>query len=199
MQKNEELMLKYLADLMSEKEKADFEKLLETSEQLKESFQNIQKALKEFSEIRDFKTDERYFSSLLPKIYKRIEKNRNYDFVKKISYVIPAILTAVFIIISLPSSEKFNDKLEQFTKELVNYYESRDSIPPDLNEQLYLYQRAINSFDAGFLEDEPLPKDYINKYLPLIFEETQEIENMPEEDLQILYANLNKFNYSVGD
>ncbi|MCX7797337.1 MAG: hypothetical protein N2249_01795 [Melioribacter sp.] len=196
MKKSEELILKYLADLMNDKEKEEFEKELETSLELRNSFESINKIINEFSEIKNFNLDDRYFATLLPKVHDRLDKKTKFPFARKLSYVIPAAIAAILIITLLPSSQKFDERLGKVTQELINYYTSNDSLPVDIDDQLFVYQKN-NNFEIGFLEEEPLPKDYINKYLPVIFEEAQNIEivDLPEEDLQALYINLTKFNY----
>ena len=195
MKRNEDLILKYLSDLMKEKEKAEFENKLKSSDELRKDFEKTLSLINQFSEIEKIQIDERYFASLLPKVYEKVFARKSFSFIKKAAYVLPAIIVFLLIIIAYPSSSPtFEEKLQAYTNELVNYYSNDKATLDEFTpEQIITVQNGEN-YDATFLENLELPKEYINKYIPAIFEESQLIDKLPEEDLSAVYTKLSKFN-----
>lgn len=192
MNRNKDLILKYLSDMMNEKEKAEFENKLKSSDELKKDYENVLSLLNQFTEFEKVKVDERYFTSLLPRVYEKISIKKKFSTIKKLSYVIPVIIIFILILIINPgSSPTFEENLQLITKEMVNYYS--DNLDEFTAEQIVPVQYEEN-YDANFLEDLDLPKEYINKYLPAIFEESQIIDKLPDEDLSEIYVKLSKFN-----
>ncbi len=192
MNRNKDLILKYLSDMMNEKDKAEFENKLKSSDELKKDYENVLSLLNQFTEFEKVKVEERYFTSLLPRVYEKISIKKKFSTIKKLSYVIPVIIIFILILIIYPgSSPTFEENLQSITKEMVNYYSNyMDEIT---DEQIIPVQYEEN-YDANFLEDLDLPKEYINKYLPAIFEESQVIDKLPDEDLSEIYVQLSKFN-----
>ncbi|MDH7604496.1 MAG: hypothetical protein QHH13_06315 [Melioribacter sp.] len=192
MKKNEDLILKYLSDMMDEKEKANFEDKLKSSDELNKEYERTLSLLNQFKEFEKLQLDERYFASLLPRVNEKIYAKKKISFNRKLSYVLPAIIILILIYIMYPaSSPTFDENLQSITKEMVNYYSN--NLDEFTTEQIVPVQYEEN-YDATFLEDFELPKEYINKYVPAIFEESQVIDKLPDEDLSAVYVKLSKFN-----
>jgi len=192
MKKNEDMILKYLSDVMNEKEKAEFENKLKSSNELKQEYESILSLLNQFKEFEKAQVDERYFDSLLPRVNEKIYAKKRFTVIRKLSYVLPAIIIFILVLIMYPaSSPTFDKSLQSITKEMVNYYSN--NLDEFTTEQIVPVQYEEN-YDANFIEDLELPRVYINKYAPAIFEESQVIDKLSDEDLSVFYVKLSKFN-----
>jgi len=192
MKKNEDMILKYLSDMMNEKEKAEFENKLKSSNELKQEYESILSLLNQFKEFEKAQVDERYFASLLPRVNEKIYAKKRFTVIRKLSYVLPAIIIFILVLIMYPaSSPTFDKSLQSITKEMVNYYSN--NLDEFTTEQIVPVQYEEN-YDANLIEDLELPREYINKYAPAIFEESQVIDKLSDEDLSVFYVKLSKFN-----
>ncbi|MEG8945883.1 hypothetical protein [Rosettibacter firmus] len=195
MKKNKELILRYLADLMDEKEKLEFENQLKVSEELKNEFDEISNILENFPKPEEIKLDERYFNTLLPKVYQKVS-SVNKHLIRRIAYVIPVIITLLVYLFYHNSSENFDEQLQSLTQEMISYY--NDSENPeyieDITDEQMIKLQDVNNFDAAYLEELKIPGEYVQKYIPGIYEESQFLHNFTDDEIYLIYNNLDKFN-----
>lgn len=200
MKKNEEQLLKYLSDLLNEKEKKELEQKLENSIELKSKYENILKKLQQFSDINDIELDERYFVSLLPRVHERLSDVKSNTFVKKIVYSAPILIVVLIVFLLLPkSSQKFEEQLKTLTQEVVNNFDSDVEIKYlndyPVEQIISLDTKSKNEIDVSFIDDFELPKEYINKHEQSLLEEYINLDNFSDEELAILYNDLSKIKF----
>ena len=169
--KNKKKILKYLSDRMNEVEKEKFEKDLQSSESLKREYNETVKRLKNLEALGNVETREEYFSSLLPKIREKSEKQKKR--VYTISYGL-AIVLSVFVIIfyfagqgnksSLTDSDF--DKIFDDTTSVTLVSDIIDNEQIDLDDSYF----RLNDFD--------LTAEYFR--------------NLPESDLMLILNSLNE-------
>ncbi len=93
--KNDEIILKYLSDLMDEDEKKQFEIRLGKDQNLKNDFESINNKLNTFTDTNVIETDSSYFINLMPKMRNKIERkerNRILTLAPIISFGVAALL-----------------------------------------------------------------------------------------------------------
>lgn len=195
MKKNEDLILRYLAELMDEKEKLEFENQLKVSEELKSEFDEISNILESFPKPEEIKLDERYFNSLLPKVYQKV-KFVNKHLIRRIAYAIPVIIIFIVYLFYHSPSKSFEEELQSITQEMISYYSEYENpvYIEDIPDEQMARIRDISNFNVAYLEDVKIPDEYIQKYIPGIYEESQFLHKFTDDEIYLIYNNLDKFN-----
>lgn len=92
---NKDTILKYLSDLMDDKEKNQFEEKLKSDNDLRQEFERVQNNLEQFSISSEHDSDSAYFNNLVPKVRARMEskkKKRNLVLAPVISLGVTLVL-----------------------------------------------------------------------------------------------------------
>ena len=176
--KSKDEILKYLSELMTENEKASFEKELASSDELKNELARYKNFLSGLNISNEIPDDSHYFQNLLPKVRMKLDKQKSRKWIPQFGYLIPTA-TAVFLI--LMNTGKFNDnkKAEQADKKtdsslVVNSnsenIESDNQLVTDF-ETYELEKKQSISFEVGI-------KDISNK---------EHIKEMIEDQPKIPY------------
>ena len=120
MKTNEEKILQYLSELMTEEERIQFEKELISSVSLNEEFNKVKGTLTDLNLAAEG-LDERYFASLLPKIKAKAEKLSEPSFLKKIYYMVPTFAAAIVGLMFLfRPTYNFDTHYKQLANQVVN-------------------------------------------------------------------------------
>ena len=175
---NLELFIKYTDDNLSSEEKEKFENKLSEDEKFSDEFHSFlveQKSLNNNSEL-----DERYFSSLLPKVKNRIKEGRevknNFWGIPKIAYSIPILILATIIVFNLFSS---NNKIDNpFNSEKLFTFFTNDS-----NIAAEFFDSALK-IDNNYLLDQKNYSAIYNEY-----EYNDLLINYAEENSQSIEIN----------
>jgi hypothetical protein len=69
----DDIILKYLSDILDDKERSDFESELGKNSVLKDRFEVVSKNLEDLKQLTPVDSDTSYFSNLLPKVRKRMD------------------------------------------------------------------------------------------------------------------------------
>ncbi|MDF1611080.1 hypothetical protein [Stygiobacter electus] len=111
MEKNKELILKYLADTLTEDEEHEFKEKLKTNSNFKEDFEKIVNLIK----VDQDTLNDSYFINLLPTIRAKLnEKERHFS--KKLVYGVPSVVVTiilVFLFVNKKSNYNSNEIYEQ--------------------------------------------------------------------------------------
>ncbi len=194
MKKNEEKILKYLSDIMNDNEKLEFENELKNSAQLREDFDKITKIFNELSELENLRVDERYFNSLLPKIYQKLSVSKKLTLTQKIAYIIPVLVVIILYLIYPTNSVNFDEQVDKITQEMLAYYTSIDSMDYiiDFSSKEYSEIPISENFDVSYLEEVKIPDEYLLKYIPTFYEEPQILDKFSNDELLAIYNNIDK-------
>ena len=98
MEKNSELIIRYLSDLMSSEEKSAFELKLKNSEELRSEMESFGITLSGMN-LKNIEADERYFAGLLPKVRERVEKQSVFLKIPKLAYAAPTLVLVTLIVL----------------------------------------------------------------------------------------------------
>ncbi len=197
MKNNEEKILRYLSEMMTEKERAEFENQVSVLPELKEEFDAINGKLSEFK-LTDGLLDERYFAALLPKVRLRAEKLNGSSFLKKIYYLVPTAAAAlVGVMFLFKPAYTFDTHYKQLANQVVNnfsdqevsrkYFDETDCDPAvmevtdDSNDLSSLVPSSVE------LNDEIASK-YLNGS---VVEDYSALHGLSDTELQQIADNLN--------
>ena len=100
MKRNDEI-LKYLSDLMNDKEKAEFEREISLSDDLGKEVEKYQSLLGQIKFNADIKEDSPYFQNLLPRVREKIGKGKVKRLLPRAAYLVPTLTAVALIIINI--------------------------------------------------------------------------------------------------
>jgi len=197
MKRNEEKILKYISDSMSESERASFERELENSEELRISFGAINSELGKMALPGEIEADERYFANLLPRVRERIGSRKSFFYRKLAYYLTPtAAAVIVFSLFLFNSKTEFDLQYKELANAVVsnfsdsevseNYFTELESNPADLiftaiTEDLNVQlpsELELNSDSYKRLIDNPVSEEY------------RTFRGLSDNDLEIIYNEL---------
>lgn len=200
MKTNDEKIFKYLADMLDENEKSDFEKEILKSSKLKTKLKNIQNQLYSL-QVDANSLDERYFNNLLPRVRQQLDAKSNTHIGKKIYYLVPYIAAVIVGLLFLfRPTYNFDNVYKDLANKVVNsmtdqdvaskYFEELDTEPAFLV--------TTNNDDAfGTLVPSNLEvnnEDASNIINVTGLDEYSAMYNYSDDQLKVIAANLNKLN-----
>ncbi|MCF8259181.1 MAG: hypothetical protein K9J12_00255 [Melioribacteraceae bacterium] len=201
--KNREIILKYLSDLMSEKERSDLEKRLDEDDNLKSElllFQNKMNLL----QIDENAVDDRYFSSLIPKIREKLDEKVSRPMYKLIFPLSGVVTTLLIFLIGFNNTKDIKefdnyliseDEFEIFSDESVSFMiESElafnNSIREISRSDGYIDNNLINKISTSDSEIEMMELPVVDDYY--IYNE------IASDDLEEIYSNINEIDFFEG-
>lgn len=198
MKKNDERILKYLSELMNEKEKSNFEKELTSSEELKSNYESIINHL-EVANISKYVTiNEMYFTNVLPRVRERLEKKKKSYSWKSVYYLTPTAAAVVILSLFLFNSKtEFEMQYKELANEVVNnfsdhevsdkYFTELDSNPADL-----IFFTEPGEFNIQIPEGLEISSDsYQGLIENPVSEDYRTFRELSENELEIVFDKLN--------
>ncbi len=198
MKNNDDRILKYLSELMDVNERAEFEKELSSSGKLSNDFDAFKNQINVAVIPETIAADERYFTNLLPRIHKRMEKRNKLLSWKTVYYFVPtAAAVLVFTLLIVNPKSNFDANYKDLANEVVNnfsdkevsdkYFTELESNPADAiltqsNDELNLQipsDLEISSESYTRLIDNPVAEDYST------------LSRLSDNELEIVYEKLN--------
>lgn len=200
MNANSERILRYLSELMDEKEKIEFEKELQADSVLAAELA-IQKSKLESLSPVEVETDERYFNNLIPIVRSKIEKSVNAKLLPRLAFGLPTLIVMVIVsVLFLKSgnnpgngnSEIVNEILENFDNENVSSKYISD-LDLDINSA---YKTLEEKTDNGVIVyDEQTKNKILAIYDYPLNEELLSVQNLSKEELTSIYSKIEPKNY----
>jgi len=198
MKKNSERIIEYLSGKLNEDEKKFFENELNTSVGLKKEFDDLNSKLLELSSVREIKTNETYFSNLIPRVYQKLETEKKLWSFKKVYYLIPtATAVIVLFLFSLNSNNDYNLGYHELASQVVNNIsdqEVSEKYSAELESDPGDYFMADNSgeLNVQLPADIDLKNDAYTRLVgnPLA-NEYSTLQNLSDDELEIVYEKLN--------
>ncbi|MEW6652229.1 MAG: hypothetical protein AB1394_02045 [Bacteroidota bacterium] len=200
MNENRERILRYLSELMDENEKSAFERELKTDSQLSNDLSLLRERLHIFT-IADAEVDERYFTSLLPKVKRRIEKPLKSKLLPRLAFGLPTIAAVVIAgIVFIKSGFNTNNASYDMLNEIVNNIDDEiisskyiTDIELDVNR---IYKTLNGKYESQELNYDELTK---NKILAVydypVNDELLSVQNLSNEELKSIYTKIVQQNY----
>lgn len=199
MKKISDEILKYLSDMMNDREKREFENKLNSSAELQTELNEAKQMLNSFSALDNAAVNEQYFANLLPRARMKMERKKKFGIVKKISFAVP-VLTSAVILFFLFSPAKVQDIGEQPGILVNNILEnaSDTDVVRKVVDDVYLESSMMYSESSELLSAAELPenvsisKDKLFSVVDLAYTDYSSLQNLPDEDFNEIYEKLSK-------
>lgn len=139
----DDIILKYLSDLLGEKEKVEFEEELKKNPELNKRFEHFQNTLGEIKDLVSEDSGSVYFSNLVPKVRDKIESDKNVvvpAYAKK-AIAFGLALVLLFIVVFINTEGDIDLNFESLTVTI----DSTDS--DELNDFVDLRYSDIEVYD----------------------------------------------------
>ncbi len=198
--KNKDIILKYLSDIMSDKEKSQFEILLENDSSLNEDYQKIIAQLNLLNEQNQIEDDSNYFSTVIPRVRQKVESKSENKILKLAPVVSFGIVAVLVFLLQFPKINQDNfSEFNNVSADITNLILDMDSEDfHDFFDNGYIYDYAYYSdkhsgtvFDLMFNEEtdyefgyELIDSDFINSEISL------ELKDISDEEIGIIYEEL---------
>ena len=161
--KYDDIILKYLSDLLDENERSDFESELEKNSELKIRFEAVSKNLQDIKQLTPKDSDTGYFANLVPKVRERMDtrsgKLISGPVKKAFGFGLAVVLVMIFVLQNGEGNYDFN--FESFTSTL----EGADN--EELNEFVELRFSDIELYDLISEIDLENYSDAVNEQLAI--------------------------------
>lgn len=198
MKKNDERILKYLSELMNEKERLNFEKELASSDELSNDLASITNQLEEVSHLQAIEVDERYFANLLPRVRERLQKKKKMVLWKSAYYFTPTAAAVVILSFLLFNSKtEFETQYHELANEVVNNFSNQEVSEKYFTELESSPAEIIIPATSGEVNYQIPPEVEVNNesYTRLIdnpvSEDYRTLRDLSENELEIIYEKLN--------
>ncbi|KAF0152735.1 MAG: hypothetical protein FD143_663 [Ignavibacteria bacterium] len=200
MNANSERIMKYLSDLMDEKDKSDFERELKTNSYLTSELNLLRDKLNDFT-IADTEVDERYFSLLLPKVRSRIAKPVKSKLLPRLAFGLPTIAAVVIAGIVFVKSGFNTDKSNSdMLNEIVNNIDDEilsskyiTDLDLDVNSIFKTLNGKYESQELNY--DEPTKNRILAVYDYPVNDEMLSAQQLSNEELANIYSKIVQKNY----
>lgn len=200
MKKNSDDILKYLSGMMGKSEMKLFDEKLKTSEELKSLFQNAKEILSGL-DLKNIHANETYFNNLVPRIRHKLVTGKKYSMRNKIYYLAPALSIVLLAIIFYPRSKNIpGTNYQELAEVVVNNLNDREVTDKYMSD--YILAPTLSTpddysdFTLG-LENttDKIPDSYFELSVNSNAETIGLLNNMPEDELEELYAELSNINF----
>lgn len=197
---NKDIILKYLSDIMSDKEKSQFEIRIENDSSLNEDYQKIIAQLNLLNEQNQIEDDSNYFSTVIPRVRQKVESKSENKILKLAPVVSFGIVAVLVFLLQLPKINQNNfSEFNNVSTDITNLILDMDSEDfHDFFDNGYIYDYAYYSdkhsgtvFDLMFNEEtdyefgyELIDSDFINSEISL------ELKDISDEEIGIIYEEL---------
>lgn len=200
MNANSERILRYLSELMGEKEKSEFEKELKTNSQLSNELDVLRTKLRDFR-LDDVNIDEKYFVNLLPKVRSKIETPAKNKFLPRLAFGLPTLVAVVIAgIVFIKSGSTATNGSSDIVSEIVNNIDDEivsskyiSDLDLDVNS---LYKTINDKSESQELNYDELTK---NKILAVydypLNDELLSAQHLSNEELVSIYSKIGPQNY----
>lgn len=186
MERNKELILKYLSDTLSDNEKKIFEKKLHNDLLFKETLDSFNEKINIKKEI----LDEGYFINLIPRVKQKINNKRKIPVIK-FAYGLSVIFISLVIIFFINKINTTNHSIYNENVNLLGDSISVNLYNDDVDElsKLNYYESLINQPLTSSIEFND--KEIITKIYDTIFDNGYYELNIMDEDYNKLFAAIN--------
>ena len=196
MQMNEEKILKYLSNLMTDEETTAFKKELEISESLRKEFEIIKQKILQISSVRDPDINDLYFANLIPKVQQKISSNKSLWKRTYFYYVVPTVSAAAIIFfLFFNTKNNFEAQYKEVATEIVSSISDNEVSEKYIKEiENEPVEAIINGSDVMEIKIPAEIKIDNENYIKLIgnpiMEEYSSMDHLSDSQLEKVYNKL---------
>lgn len=193
----DEIILKYLSDLLDENERSNFESELEKNSVLKNRFEAVSKNLEDIKQLTPKDSDSGYFANLLPKVRERMDtrsgKMISGSVQKALGFGLAVVL--IMIIVLQNGDESYDFNLESVTSllestnsaELNEFIEIRYS---DIELYFLISEIDLENYSNAINEQLAINSDEFYDYTEYSYLGLDGISDISESEESEIYSSL---------
>ena len=196
----DEKKLRYIADIMDENEKKNFEKQILNSYELKSELENMQNRLSSLK-VDPALLDEKYFANMLPKLHQKLEAEGKSYFAEKIYYLVPYVAAGIIGLIFLfKPTNNFDFGYKDLADKVVNHITDQDVAKKyfdEIDTEPSLLETPNNDDSFGVIVPSNLDfnGEDASKILNIsVSDEYSTLNNYTDDQLEEIASDLNKLN-----
>lgn len=196
MQMNEEKILKYLSNLMTDEETTAFKKELEISESLRKEFEIIKQKILQISSVKNPDINDLYFANLIPKVQQKISSNKSLWKRTYFYYVVPTVSAAAIIFfLFFNTKNNFEAQYKELATEIVSSISDNEVSEKYIKEiENEPVEAIINGSDVMEIKIPAEIKIDNENYIKLIgnpiMEEYSSMDHLSDSQLEKVYNKL---------
>lgn len=195
---NEEKILKYIDNQLTEEEREAFEEELRTSETLRKLFDEYKNTLNEINSTKNIQADEKYIINLIPQIKERTEKEKLQSLIPNLGWafsIIAVLIIGYFLFFTAGTSQNNELNLTNITAKL-NTAEKINLLEEYLNSSSESYLSAYNNFDIINLDEiiNEVNKEQLAQTYSIDIYDLQ--DEITEEEIDEIYNKLVNKNFN---
>ena len=200
MNANSERILRYLSDLMDEKEKTEFEKELQANSVLAAEMSQLKSKLENLS-VGNVEADERYFSSLIPKVRGRMAKPAKTKLLPRLAFGLPTLVVMIIVsVVFLKSGSNSNNGNSDIVNEIIENIDDEivsSKYISDLDLDVNTTYKTLNekSENGEIVYDEQTKNKILAIYDYPLSDELLSVQSLTKEDLTSIYSKIEPKNY----
>jgi len=196
MQMNEEKILKYLSNLMTDEETTAFKKELEISESLRKEFEIIKQKILQISSVKNPDINDLYFTNLIPKVQQKISSTKSLWKKTYFYYVVPTVSAAAIIFfLFFNTKNNFEAQYKELATEIVSSISDSEVSEKYIKEiENEPVEAIINGSDVMEIKIPAEIKIDNENYIKLIgnpiMEEYSSMDHLSDSQLEKVYNKL---------
>lgn len=196
MKKNDEKILKYLSNLMTDEETTAFKKELEISESLRKEFEIIKQKILQISSVKNPDINDLYFANLIPKVQQKISSNKSLWKKTYFYYVVPTVSAAAIIFfLFFNTKNNFEAQYKEVATEIVSSISDNEVSEKYIKEiENEPVEAIINGSDVMEIKIPAEIKIDNENYIKLIgnpiMEEYSSMDHLSDSQLEKVYNKL---------
>ncbi|KAF0139463.1 MAG: hypothetical protein FD122_3230 [Stygiobacter sp.] len=200
MNANSERILRYLSELMDDREKIEFEKELETNSALADELSQ-QKTILENLSIENIEADERYFGSLIPKVRSRIEKPAKAKLITRLAFGLPTLVVVVIVgVVFFKSGFNSNNGNTEIVNQIIENIDDEivsSKYISDLDLDVNTTYKTLNdkAESQEIVYDEQTKNKILAIYDYPLSDELLSVQSLSKEELTSIYSKIEPKNY----
>ncbi|OGU69363.1 MAG: hypothetical protein A2279_11110 [Stygiobacter sp. RIFOXYA12_FULL_38_9] len=200
MNANSERILRYLSELMDDREKIEFKKELETNSALADELSQ-QKTILENLSIENIEADERYFGSLIPKVRSRIEKPAKAKFITRLAFGLPTLVVVVIVgVVFFKSGFNSNNGNTEIVNQIIENIDDEivsSKYISDLDLDVNTTYKTLNdkAESQEIVYDEQTKNKILAIYDYPLSDELLSVQSLSKEELTSIYSKIEPKNY----
>ncbi|MBI3125393.1 MAG: hypothetical protein HYZ10_13405 [Ignavibacteriales bacterium] len=200
MNANSERILRYLSELMGDREKIEFEKELETNSALADELSQ-QKTILENLSIENIDADERYFDSLIPKVRSRIEKPAKANLLPRLAFGLPTLVVVVIVgVVFFKSGFNSNNGNTEIVNQIIENIDDEivsSKYISDLDLDVNTTYKTLNdkAESQEIVYDEQTKNKILAIYDYPLSDELLSVQSLSKEELTSIYSKIEPKNY----
>ena len=196
MKMNEEKILKYLSNLMTDEETTAFKKELEISESLRKEFEIIKQKILQISSVKNPDINDLYFTNLIPKVQQKISSTKSLWKKTYFYYVVPTVSAAAIIFfLFFNTKNNFEAQYKELAIEIVSSISDNEVSEKYIKEiENEPVEAIINGSDVMEIKIPAEIKIDNENYIKLIgnpiMEEYSSMDHLSDSQLEKVYNKL---------